>query len=143
MSTGFHLIPGSQAASRCDTPTLEVKRMHCKTILFPACFLLCCACSAGADNDYPARKAAALKKCEAISPTESQSGLLFNPDGYRSYYVQSQCFQEAAAQFRDLSTCDRVRRRWSLFWSSWGVSMPQCRKLVSQGIEADRAELEY
>lgn len=116
--------------------------MYCKAILLPACYLLCCAYPAGAANDYAARKAAALKKCEAISPTESQSGLLFNPDGYRSYYVQSQCLQEAAVQFRDLSTCGRVRQRWSLFSSSWGISTVQCRKLVSNGVAADTAELE-
>lgn len=66
---------------------------------------------------------------------------MFNPDGYRSYYVQSQCFQEAAVQFRDMPLCDRVRRRLSLFSSSWGISTAQCRKLVSKGIEEDRAEL--
>lgn len=116
--------------------------MHRKTILFPACFLFCCASYIGAVNDFAARKGAALKKCEAIDPSESQTGLLFNPDGYRSYYVQSQCFQEAAVQFRDRSICDRVRRRLSPIWSSWGISTAQCRKLVSKGIEDDRAELE-
>jgi hypothetical protein len=115
--------------------------MTCKTILSPV-FLLCCACCASAASDYPARKAAALRKCEAISPSESQSGLALNPDGYESYYVQSECFQQAAVQFRDISLCDRVRRRWSLLWSSWGISTTQCRKLVSKGIEEDRAELE-
>jgi hypothetical protein len=113
-----------------------------KTILFTACLLLCCPLYTGAANDYATRKAAALKRCEAINPSESQSGLWLNPDGYRSYFVQSQCFQEVAVQFRDISVCDRVRRRWSLFSSSWGISTPQCRKLVSQGAEADRAELE-
>src|SRR5579872_3395135 len=111
----------------------------CKTILLSACFLVCCACNA---SDYAALKTSALKKCEAINPSESQSGLLLNPDGYRSYYVQSYCFQQAAVQFRDLSTCDRVRRRLSLFSSSWGISTVQCRKLVSEGIQDDRAELD-
>jgi hypothetical protein len=93
-------------------------------------------------SDYAQRKAAATHHCEAINPSEYQTGLAFNPDGYRSYYAQSECFQNAAVQFRDASLCDRVRRRYSLLWSSWGVSTAQCRKLVAQGVAADRAELE-
>jgi hypothetical protein len=97
----------------------------------------CCLAS-----DYAQRKAAAIHHCDTISPSEYQTGLAFNPDGYKSYYVQSECLQNAAVQFRDNSICDRVRRRWSLLWSNWGVSTAQCRKLVAQGIAADRAELE-
>lgn len=117
-----------------------------KPSMFPglACFLAlasmvprCCMAS-----DYAQRKAAATQHCEAINPSEFQNGLAFNPDGYRSYYVQSECFQSAAVQFRDVSLCNRVRRRVSLLWSSWGVSSAQCRKLVAQGVAADRAELE-
>jgi hypothetical protein len=93
-------------------------------------------------SDYAARRAAAKQQCEAIDPGEYQSGLLFNPDGYRSYFVQSECFQKAAIQFRDPQLCDRVRQRWSLFSSSWGVSSSQCQKLVSNGVAADREELE-
>jgi len=96
----------------------------------------------GRASDYAQRKSAAGKQCETISPSESQSGLAFNPDGYRSYYVQSECFQRAAVQFRDASLCNRVRRRWSLLWSSWGISEAQCRKLVSEGMAADRIEIE-
>ena len=117
-------------------------QMRRKTLVLPACFLLCFLPCASPANDYAARRAAAKQKCEAISPSEYQSGLLFNPDGYRSFYVQSQCFQGAAVQFRDSSLCDRVRQRWSLFSSSWGVSSRQCQKLVSNGVAADRAELE-
>ena len=98
--------------------------------------------SAGYASDYAQRKAAARQHCETISASDYQSGLAFNPDGYRSYYVQSGCFQNAAVQFRDSSLCGRVRRRWSLLWSSWGVSAAQCQKLVAQGIAADRVELE-
>jgi len=93
-------------------------------------------------SDYNQRKSTETRRCEAINPGEAQSGLAFNPDGYKSYYVQSECFQKAAIQFRDSSLCDRVRRRWSLLWSSWGVSSGQCQKLVAQGIAADRAEIE-
>ena len=45
-------------------------------------------------------------------------------------------------EFRDAQLCERVRRRWSMFSSSWGVSSTQCLKLVSNGVAADRAELE-
>ena len=98
--------------------------------------------SASPASDYAARRAAAKQQCEGINPGESQTGLAFNPDGYRSYYVQSECFQRAAVQFRDASLCGRVRRRWSVLWSSWGVSSAQCEKLVSQGVAADRAEIQ-
>jgi len=112
-----------------------------KSIVLPACLLLCVATCDLAENDYSASRAAATQKCEAINPSEYQSGLFFNPDGYRSFFVQSQCFQEAAVRFRDSSLCDRVRRRWSPFSSSWGISSTQCLKLVSNGVAADRAEL--
>ena len=105
-------------------------------------FLLCLSPNAIRANDYDARRAAAKQRCEAIDPSEYQSGLFFNPDGYRSYFVQSECFQRAAVQFRDPALCDRVRRRWSLLSSSWGVSSSQCQKLVFNGVAADRAELE-
>jgi hypothetical protein len=109
-----------------------------------ACFLAGCSfvpqrCYA---SDYPQRKTAAIRHCETINPSEYQTGLAFNPDGYRSFYVQSECFQNAAVQFRDTSLCDRVRRRWSVLWSNWGVSTAQCRKLVADGTAADRAEIE-
>ena len=93
-------------------------------------------------NDYAARKAAAVSHCEKIDASEYQTGLLFNPDGYRSYYVRSQCVQQAAVEFRDESLCSQVRRRWSLFSSSWGISATQCRKLVAEGTATDRTALE-
>ena len=93
-------------------------------------------------TDYASRRSAALAQCEKIAPSEYQTGLLFNPDGYRSYYVRSECMQKAAIQFRDESLCAQVRRRYSLFSSSWGVSETQCRKQVAEGITKDRADLE-
>lgn len=117
-------------------------KMNRTTVVLLAYFLLCLLPSASLASDYAARRTAAKQHCEAIDPGAYQSGLMFNPDGYRSYYVQSECFQKTAVQFRDLRLCDRVRRRWSLFSSSWGVSSTQCLKLVSNGVAADRAELE-
>jgi hypothetical protein len=97
---------------------------------------------AAAANSYPDRRAAALKQCEAIDPSEYQAGLAFNPDGYRSMYMRSKCFQEAAVLYRDESLCAQVKERRSLFSSSWGYSAKRCRQLVADGAAADRKALE-
>lgn len=93
-------------------------------------------------SSYDARRAAAVKACEAIDRSESQSGMFFNPDGYRSYYVRSKCFQDAAVRFRDAALCEHARQRRSLFASSWGYSPANCRRLVDEGMAHDRRELE-
>ncbi len=93
-------------------------------------------------SSYDERRAAAVGSCEAIPASRRQSGLLFNPDGYRSYYVRSECFQQAALRFRDVALCGRVKQRRSLFSSSWGYSPGNCRKLVAAGVEKDRRALE-
>ena len=110
-------------------------------IALAASLLLSCATSTLA-LDYEAQRANTVRRCEAISPSEYQSGLFFNPAGYRSYYVRSECFQRAAIQFRDTPLCTKVIQRHSLFASSWGYSQGQCRKLVAEGIAADGRELE-
>lgn len=91
---------------------------------------------------YVTHRAAALQKCEAIDPDDYQSGLAFNPDGYRSYYKRSECLQSAAAVYRDESLCKSVKERWALLWSSWAVSEKRCRELVAEGLEKDRPYLE-
>jgi hypothetical protein len=93
-------------------------------------------------SSYGTARAAAVRTCEAINPNEYQTGLAFNPDGYRSYYVRSECFQKTAVQFRDVTLCDRVRQRHALLSSSWGYSSGNCRTLVAQAVDADRRELE-
>lgn len=95
-----------------------------------------------AGASYDELKAAAVKTCQGIDPAEYQSGLSFNPDGYRSYYVRSECFQRTAVQFRDQTLCSRVKRRNSLFSSSWGYSSANCVKLVAEGEAADRKIVE-
>jgi len=92
--------------------------------------------------DYADARSKAVTACAAIDPSQSQSGLLFNPDGYRSYYVRSKCFQEAAIEFRDRTLCDQVKERRSLLSSSWGYTAGRCRQLVAQGAATDRASLE-
>lgn len=86
-------------------------------------------------------KATALKRCQAIDPGAYQSGLLFNPEGYRSFYVRSECIQETAVEFRDPSLCSQVRERPSLLSSSWGYAPAQCTKLVREGIASDERAL--
>lgn len=93
-------------------------------------------------STYDGRLGAAVKACEAIDRSKSQSGLYGNPDGYRSYYVRSKCFQDAAVRFRDARLCDQAKQRRSLFASSWGYSPANCRRLVSERTENDRRELE-
>jgi hypothetical protein len=106
-------------------------------------FAMCLVATAAAIGfDYAEARSKAVKACDAINPSESQSGLIFNPDGYRSYYVRSKCFQEAAVAFRDPALCEQVNQRWSLLSSSWGYSARRCRQLVAEGTSADRAELE-
>jgi hypothetical protein len=91
---------------------------------------------------YDTAKAAAVRTCEAINANEYQTGLAFNPDGYRSYYVRSECFQKTAVHFRDLTLCDRVKQRRALLSSSWGYSPGNCRKIVGRAVDADRMEID-
>ncbi len=91
---------------------------------------------------YRELRAAGIKRCESIDAAQYQSGLAFNPDGYRSYYVRSQCYQSVALEFRDERLCSEVKQRRSLLWSSWGYAKANCQKLVREGIGADRKILE-
>jgi hypothetical protein len=100
-----------------------------------------CASMAYAADAYDTERAAAVRKCVDTDPEAYQSGLLFNPAGYRSYYLRSACFQTAAVEFRDASLCERVRQRHSIVMSSWGYSPANCQKLVAEGVAADRREL--
>jgi hypothetical protein len=99
------------------------------------------AALAAAGVAYPELRSAAVGRCEAIDPRATPSGRFFNPDGYRSYYLRSLCFQEAAVAFRDPALCRRVKRRRSLFSSSWGYSRQNCEKLVDEGVRADRESI--
>ncbi len=94
-----------------------------------------------ADDRYTEMRDDAVKRCTAIDPSEYRSGLLFNPEGYRSLYVRSACFQDAAVHFRDAALCAHVKQRRSLFSSSWGYSRRRCGELVEEGEAADREAL--
>src|SRR4051794_14495605 len=98
--------------------------------------------AAADDVSYVAMREAALQKCHAIDPVQSQTGLLFNPDGYRSFFTRSACLQDAALLFRDVSVCSEVKERPSLFFSSWGYSPRRCLDVVQQGDASDRRDIE-
>jgi hypothetical protein len=100
-----------------------------------------CSETAALSASYDELKAAALKSCQAIDSAAYQTGLFFNPDGYRSYYVRSECFQRTAVQFRDETLCAQVKQRYSLFSSSWGYSKARCAELVRAGVAADEQTL--
>lgn len=80
-----------------------------------------CATADAIAFDYTAERSKAIKACETIDSSDSQSSLFLNPDGYRSYYVRSKCFQEAAVTFRDPVLCEEVTERRSLLSSSWAT----------------------
>jgi hypothetical protein len=86
---------------------------------------------------YGELRTAGIRRCEAIDPSQHQTGLALNPDGYRSYYMRSECFQKVAVEFRDEGLCTQVRERWAPFSSSWGYSKANCQKLVREGTAAD------
>jgi hypothetical protein len=91
---------------------------------------------------YEEQKSSELKSCRAIDPSAFQSGLIFNPEGHRSFYLRSECFQRTAVRFRDPALCREVKERRSLFSSSWGYSPARCRALAVEGIAADRKTLQ-
>jgi hypothetical protein len=97
--------------------------------------------ASGGAPDYAARRASAIHACEAIDRGKYQTGLFLNPDGYRSFYLRSECFQQAAVMFRDDALCAHVKQRHSLLSSSWGYSPSHCRDLVRDGLDADQKEL--
>lgn len=116
-----------------------IRAMH----RFGIALLVACAAAVSVSaRGYDEMRADATARCETINPSDYQSGLAFNPDGYRSYYVRSECLQRTAVQFRDASLCRDVKQRRSLLWSSWGYSESRCRELVKEGIDGDRKALE-
>ena len=128
--------PSGSTRSAIVKPLTSLLRLAC---LFVACLI---GTSVLIAFDYAGQRGKAIKACEAIDASDYQSGLYLNPEGYRSYYVRSKCFQEAAVLFRDPDLCEQVRRRWSLLSSSWGYTSARCRQLVAEGTAIDRAELE-
>jgi len=130
-----------------DSDPLNDLRHICKTvrahaIIITTLLITISEATPAFSAGYALLRETALKKCEAIDPAQYQTGLFFNPDGYKSYYVRSECFQRTAVEFRDETLCSKVIQRYSLLSSSWGYSPGQCRKLVAEGIAIDRKALE-
>ena len=61
---------------RGDGDATRLDGMNWKAITLSACFLILFLPSTSSASDYVARRAAAKQQCEAISPSESQSGLV-------------------------------------------------------------------
>lgn len=110
-------------------------------------FLICFACGsilgtlAARAAEYDVQLQQSVIRCEQIDADDYQTGLWFNPDGYRSYYIRSNCYQQAAERLRTPQLCAQVNRRLALFSSSWGVSESNCRAQVAKKLEKDRTEL--
>jgi hypothetical protein len=117
--------------------------MHRLNLAFNAAVILMGLTSATAcfAAFYDDQRRTGIADCERVSASAYESGLWLNPDGYRSYYKRSACFQRLAIKVRDARLCDRVRRRWALFSSSWGYSKDNCSELVLAGIAQDRQTL--
>src|SRR5579872_6789022 len=47
--------------------------------------------------------------CENIPENCAQSGLIFNPEGSRSYYLRSQCYLRLALKTKEEKFCEKVR----------------------------------
>jgi hypothetical protein len=110
-------------------------------VLFIVLFIAVCAVPSAVASDYTTRLQREIGTCDQIDPDEYQSGLYNNPEGYRAFYKQSACIQRVAIAYRDIELCDRVRRRYGLFNSSWGYSESNCEALVKKGEQEDRTEL--
>lgn len=93
-------------------------------------------------SEYHNSLATQVASCQEIDADEYQTGLLFNPDGYRSYYLRSACLQRLAVEYRNPDLCQEVKRRRALFSSSWGYSTRNCQLLVAQKLTEDRNELQ-
>ena len=116
---------------------LEVKKIY-----WAAAFIMWVSATGAEADQLAERYATAVNKCKTINPDEYRSGLAFNPDGYKSYYVRSKCFQHAAIDFRAPVLCSEVSQRLAFFSSTWGYSERNCRKLVKEKQAKDRIYIE-
>lgn len=73
-----------------------------------------------------------IKICESISPFSCVTGSIFNPRGMHTYYLKSACYYELAQQSGDLSLCDKVKERKSLFFDGSSISKQACFKWVGE-----------
>ena len=81
-----------------------------------------------------------VETCRAIPVDESVTGLLFNPRGYQHYYLRSYCLQNLALEFREISLCQEVKRRYSLLLDGSQISEQACLEKVGEKKAQDRQE---
>ena len=118
---------------RCLAPCRKL------TCLLAAMLLSSSFCMAAVEPEMLLTQA--IERCEQFGPREYESGLLFNPEGYRTYFRRSACLQRIAVEFRERQLCQRVRRRFSLFGSGWGYSRDNCEALVDAELVSDESAL--
>ena len=91
-------------------------------------------------DDFKEQKSRGIAKCDEFSRHDYQTGLIFNPSGYQTFYLQSECFQKLAVEVRDISLCSEVQERKSWFFNGSAVSEERCIQLVKQLLEKDQSE---
>lgn len=112
--------------------------LHCALLLLVA--NLISPVSVAADREARFQHGAAL--CEAIPADAYETGLLFNPDGHRSYFKRSRCLQQLAVEWRAGALCEQVRTRRSMFFSGDAISATACRQLVNEQLRKDQEQVQ-
>jgi len=72
------------------------------------------------------------EKCNIIPDKCGVSGLLFNPEGMKSYYYKSECFFKLAIQTLDEKYCNKVVERKALFRGGAYFSRESCLRKIRQ-----------
>ncbi len=69
-------------------------------------------------------------RCRAIPAECGPTGLLFNPDGMKTYYYRSQCYMDLALQEQKSEMCDSVLERKSFFFDGSYYSPHTCKAII-------------
>lgn len=70
--------------------------------------------------------------CESIPDHVYETGLIFNPSDYQTYYFKSECYQTLAIRTGDKGHCSQVKERKSLFFDGSAVSYRGCMARVEK-----------
>jgi hypothetical protein len=79
--------------------------------------------------------------CLGIPAGAYETGLLFNPAGYRTWFKRARCLQRLAVEWRDPELCSEVRQRRSLFFDGSAISEKACAEAVSSQLSEDRERI--
>jgi hypothetical protein len=105
------------------------------TLLLPGAIL------AQAPRDHIADLAAqARARCATIPAADYRTGLFFNPKGFRSMFVRSECVQNLARDLRDESLCAQAVERTTWLFDGSGVSPAACTQQVRAQIARDQQD---